>query len=904
MTDKNIFLRLPPYKEADTKDFVDLVRSPLAIYNEEIIKNFGYLDTQGLALDDEDNENGLVYIDQLYVLPDASSERISPEHIAQQEIDGKKEVNNRRQISSLIRSTPRLVLLGDPGVGKTTFVQWLVSSLSHISNNFAKEQLGNLFPLIATARKMSPNSVDKVSVQSFIDNVILSQGNNLSNLLKQNEPKEFLYSLLKTGQIVLIVDGLDEVSDDLKSWLSSSIRLLIEEFPKLRLILTSRVVGYNNVEFWLQGWDKKVEQKDVETTLDNISNRDIEKLFHIEESSDIEEKIKEEEIDSLSKDNRIATMNDLSHVYYLAPFSPKQRESFANNWLENYIPPNIEKRQEFMGGINAVSKHSLQLNALSRIPVLLNLICFILYRRGKLPNGRAELYQRIVETYLVTMDKVRRIKKELSEEYDYHDIKSWLAKLALQMQTGTSLNIDTGRIGSFSDEKLESYRINIPKIDSDGERLLQVSEQELKCFFSIQLTEAVERSTISKHSSQLIEYIKHRTGFLIPRGQLQNKEVYGFSHLSFQEYFCAYAISRLLPKLNPKSDIGQSILYTVNSVSWSEIWQLVFEEISLNGSSRHEIEEFFNMLFPSNLLEPLRSGSIDTAIPVEVSLYAKLISNTAIKLSTSKRKIRQSELVREYLTNDYREEYVLNELLEQLWGDEKTLIELLKNETYLCLTNRRIQDFSFLTKLQKLESICFHISEIKDLSVVSHLRNLHTLFLGHTQVKYLKPIRNHLSLEKLYLHNSLVSDLRPIKNLINIHDLTLSNTNIKSLKSIVNLSNLNRLHLHKLKINDFKPLSSLFGLENLSLEESNISDLNILSTLPKLRELNLSGTLIQDWTPLAKLNSLKKLYLRDCKFLTLDSLLQLPELEELELSKEFSMYEEELKEICSDIKFR
>ncbi len=719
---------LPRFEAANSSEFLALYDTPLSSYCRSAVKLFGYLDNQGMALDDEDGGSGSIYIDQLYVFPKVSQNRIAPETLAQQESEPSAPSTDDQEealmsVARVIADNPRLVLLGDPGVGKSTLVQWLVCSLCHWNENYGKKQLGPLFPLVLTARELKPTDVaTELTNDTFIELILNTQGDQLATQVF-NKPGavDTLKQMLVTGQVLLLIDGLDEISPALSHWLSKQLRQLLTSTPKTRLLLTSRVVGFNPVDFWQIDVDEPQNKK------------------HFADRHQLE-----------------SIINEQAHLpanYYLTPFSPEQRQQFATNWVKNYLPPNDEKRQKFITDIGKIGQYSLQLNALSRIPVLLNLICFIQWRRGELPNGRAELYQRISETYLIAMDRARSIKNQLSNEYDYQDIKNWLGKLALQMQAG-QLVISQTSLTDMDEDDLEDLQHQQPEITA--ERQLQLSETELDQFLQLQLAEAVDMGKLSMHSQQLIHYIKTRTGFLIPKGQIDGEEYYGFSHLSFLEYFAAYAIANSLQELDPKDKFTLDLFSTVDDPDWGEIWQLVFEELSLTGRSRRVIEQHLDRLFPFENMQRMQTLGWTDEAPESVVLYAKIIVNPAIKLAGNKRLSRQLALAASCLQSRCNQPSVINNLVENLFTHEpETLIQSVVNSTLLNLRPLALQDCSWLNRVTQLKQLWLNKTFINDLNVLENLTQLDILTIIEIKINNYQPLLALKNLQFLYADKAM-----------------------------------------------------------------------------------------------------------------------------------------------------
>jgi len=188
-------------------------------------------------------------------------------------------------------------------------------------------------------------------------------------------------------------------------------------------------------------------------------------------------------------------------------------QQFVSNWYQLYVPKQANHEQR----INDL-KQRLQaddgLGRLARIPVLLNMICFIHARRGRLPDGRAELYQRIAETYLVSLDKARGLKFQGHElRFDYYDLTEWLAEIAYTMQIRRT----------------------------EEKSAILITETEVQDILKNGLDERGLTGEHAKYECQFIlDYLSHRSGLFIPRGKDEKgRELYAFAHLSFLEYFAA-----------------------------------------------------------------------------------------------------------------------------------------------------------------------------------------------------------------------------------------------------------------------------------------------------------------------------------------------------------------------------
>ena len=136
---------------------------------------------------------------------------------------------------------------------------------------------------------------------------------------------------------------------------------------------------------------------------------------------------------------------------------------------------------------------------------------------------------------------------------------------------------------------------------------------------------------------------------------------------------------------------------------------------------------------------------------------------------------------------------------------------------------------------------------ITDISPISGLRQLKSLFLTENQITDLSPLAGHTQLLSLTLDgNGQLQDLSPL----------------------VNLKGLRLLYLDRNHVADLSPLAGLTELKYLYLRDNLVENLEPLGNLKHLVVLDLGGNKITDLIPLMNLSELKHLSVDDSPYLS------------------------------------
>ncbi len=187
----------------------------------------------------------------------------------------------------------------------------------------------------------------------------------------------------------------------------------------------------------------------------------------------------------------------------------------------------------------------------------------------------------------------------------------------------------------------------------------------------------------------------------------------------------------------------------------------------------------------------------------------------------------------------------------------KELISL----THLDLGNNQLADISPLEKLINLTYLDLGNNQLSDIAALKNLNKLTHLHLYSNQIENISPLIALKNLTTLYLSFNHIKDISPFIALKNLTTLYLSFNHIKDISSLKQLTHLTHLDLSHNRVTD---ISSLIGLKNLiklDLNDNEVLDISPLGKLKKLRELYLNRTKIKDFLPLKQLRNLRYLYL-------------------------------------------
>ena len=275
-----------------------------------------------------------------------------------------KDIEKRERISAqqMLNNEKHLLILGDPGSGKSTFVKFVSimlakARLSDEPNSFLKKlnpwDHGSLFPVPVILREFGEYLSEQKRGNARLILDFLEENlkdwkvgrfwENLNNMIHDNN-----------GDLLIMFDGLDEVPKNFRKIVVDSVNDFVATYQQHRYLVTCRPYAY------------------------------------------------------IDQPHRLHNFSEVT----LAPFSEDQIDFFVDSWYGEIIKrkkfhkKEADKRASKLK--KAVKRQDLQ--GMAQWPLLLTVMTILHTWRGELPDDRVELYDWTIDLLL------RRWEGRLGEE--------------------------------------------------------------------------------------------------------------------------------------------------------------------------------------------------------------------------------------------------------------------------------------------------------------------------------------------------------------------------------------------------------------------------------------------------------------------------------------------------------
>lgn len=277
-------------------------------------------------------------------------------------------------LSDLIEQHNCLIILGDPGSGKTTFLK--STALLLATQSETEHKLPILLPLTAYA-----NALDNQNIR--LDDFIAEYFHDLGSNIPM---KDLLRQALDNGNAVIMLDGLDEVSNLMLRQIVIERIIDFYTFHRAtgnKFIITSRIYGY----------------REVRTISEGV------------------------------KECKIVDLDDIEIEKFVLRWNNAMDKSL-NGDSKEAIQDEAHRREDLIRSIH----NNPGIRELSSNPLLLTILASMWRYNRRLPERRVELYDQYINLFLSSWNRTRSLGRPLIREFDEMETFSVLSQLALWIQ--------------------------------------------------------------------------------------------------------------------------------------------------------------------------------------------------------------------------------------------------------------------------------------------------------------------------------------------------------------------------------------------------------------------------------------------------------------------------------------
>lgn len=334
-----------------------------------------------------------ISLDDVYVTVQFLNQHTALRYRSSEEVEQAFRERNRRHFDSIsderqngtqaANDEQYLMLLGGPGVGKSTFLRKVgLEALKGEYGNFVHECI----PVFLELKRFNEDQID---IEGLITREFKTCG--------YPHPDHLTNAALRSGKLLILFDGLDEVSRVHVQNVVLKIGDFVDRYSDNRFIASCRIAAYNG------GFRRFAEVE-------------------------------------------------------MADFDDTQIQTYIKNWFDS--TPD-EYRQQLHDDMRTAKRCWEMLNAsehsatkeLARNPLLLTLLCTVYDRSQTLPRNRSSLYEKALNVFLEewAAEKLVHQGASMNQYLDITDEKWMLSEIAAK-------NFETNRLFFSKDELITQIR--------------------------------------------------------------------------------------------------------------------------------------------------------------------------------------------------------------------------------------------------------------------------------------------------------------------------------------------------------------------------------------------------------------------------------------------------------------
>ncbi|GAA4092357.1 NACHT domain-containing protein [Nonomuraea soli] len=384
-----------------------------AKYREYLLREYSSITLEGMPADHEVGAKSFK-LEDLYVdltLIDSQHETAKDKDETSVDLEGVEE-SGEKPIKVILENNARLAILGSPGAGKTTLLKRIAVHYAKIKEYRDDDwdlPEADWFPVVIKCRQLGDSA--RLSIIEIIGSLATkAEMPELSQAFA-----EAVRAIVRNGQLLLLVDGLDEIREaSMRQIFVSQLRTFLATYPNIRLVLTSRETGYRVVA---------------------------------------------------------SSVHSICKIYRVAHLSPEAITKLTIMWHRQVLRdlPRVEKEaRELATAIISTDRvYRLAVN-----PLLLTTLLLVRRWVGQLPRKRSVLYDKAIDVLLMTWNV------EGHEPIEREEAIPQLAYAAYRMMDGGTTSVSSRQLATYFKEARRDLPDELSYASlSVGEFLARVEER-------------------------------------------------------------------------------------------------------------------------------------------------------------------------------------------------------------------------------------------------------------------------------------------------------------------------------------------------------------------------------------------------------------------------------------------